>query len=155
MASQQVNNKSVSRLPGVLKKDNTPTSIKLSNTNAVKPSGFIPNKFSVVEKKNENTTGTLQTQRKIVPATPLTNSASVNKVTTPFVSNVRSDSNKLTDISKSTSSGEDVKEINKSSSESLSNIGENSKTPFKKRVISSAPLEEIKTPIIQTSPNDQ
>ncbi|XP_065220425.1 uncharacterized protein Chro isoform X2 [Planococcus citri] len=82
LAAQTASDKSpAARLAGVLKRDIASPATKLSTGPSIKPSGMMPGKY-LIEKKVEPT---LQTQRKIVPATPLTNSmAATPKTLSPF-----------------------------------------------------------------------
>lgn len=151
-AAQQLNNKSpISRLPAVLRKDSTPTPVKLQSTSVMKPSGLMAGKVAV-ERKADNAPALLQTQRKIVPATPLSSTPTMpTKLTTPFAAISRVDtSNKLSDTPRLVSS---VDEKNKTAESSPSSIGGDvTKTPLLRRVIGASP-DEARTSI-PSSPSD-
>lgn len=159
-AAQQLNNKSpISRLPAVLRKDTTPTPVKLQSTSVMKPSGLIASKIAV-ERKVENAPALLQTQRKIVPATPLTNPPPpVTKLASPFAAISRVDAGnkttttteKVPDVPKVVTPTEEKKDKTAESSPS-SVSGDSSKTPLKKRVVGASP-EESRTPVVPSLPS--
>lgn len=81
LAAQQASDKSpAARLSGVLKKD-IASPAKITMTPNSKPTGILSSKY-LIDKKVD--TPTLQTQRKIVPATPLNNSLTTPKTLSPF-----------------------------------------------------------------------
>lgn len=143
-AAQQLNNdkSSVMRFPGLLKKDSASPPVKLQNANTNKPAGVIPNRITVVEKKNEPIAPTLQTQRKIVPVTPLTNNITPSKVAIPITPVIRAETPKLADTVKSTNAADTATEASKVPKSPLSS------TPFKKRVIPGSK----ESPPLMTSP---
>lgn len=132
--SQQSNDKSAAiKLPGVLKKDNNISpQLKLQNANLSKPSGIIPNKCTSAEKKSEPVTPALQTQRKIVPVSPvMNNNITSNKVAVPTTPVARPEAPKLADTVNSAKVTNITTEVNAVSKPSPSSA------PFKKRIISS------------------
>lgn len=153
-AAQQLNNKSpISRLPAVLRKDSTPTQVKLQSTSVMKPSGLIASKVAV-ERKTENAPALLQTQRKIVPATPLSSAPIIpTKLTTPFAAISRVDTSKTEKLSDPPRIVTSVEEKNKTAESSPSSIGADiTKSPLLKRVISATP-DEPRTSV-PSSPSD-
>jgi len=130
-----------SKLTGVLKRDSMPAHVKLHNSNSSKPTGIIPNRHSYGDRSKDPSTPTLQTQRKIVPVTPLSNSVTPNKISIPILT-PRAEVNKPAENSKPVNSIDLTNDVNK-----LDKSPSNS-TPLKKRLISSS--EEISTPLVSS-----
>lgn len=130
-----------SKLVGILKRDTTPTQVvKLQNSSSSKPAGVLPIKQSYGDRSKDPSTPTLQTQRKIVPVTPLSNSVTPNKTSTPIPTSVRTEVNKPAETIKPVNSIDltnDVSKLNKSPSYSA---------PLKKRLLSNS--EEATPPVV-------
>ena len=131
------NDKNFNKLTGVLKRDAAPTPVKLQSSNLSKPAGLLPNRHT-----KDPSTPTLQTQRKIVPVTPLANALTPSKVSTPIITATRSEANKPAEICKPVMNNIDLtNDLNKSTKSPI--------TPLKKRLISNS---EDSTPPIVLSP---